>query len=88
MVRVGVQDKVKEIVEDVSSVAADAGKKQILRLTDMLIEIIRRKQLSSLFLSRREMAMCFVSLTSQWSSRATQGHARQPHDHNQNRAQV
>lgn len=58
MVRVGVQDKVKKIVEDVSSVAADAGKKQILRLTDMDIEIIRKKQLSSLFLPRRERAMC------------------------------
>jgi hypothetical protein len=40
MVRVVVQDKVKKFDEDVSSVAADAGKKQILRLTDMDIEII------------------------------------------------
>ncbi|THX37237.1 hypothetical protein D6D10_06040 [Aureobasidium pullulans] len=48
---VQLKDKVKKIDEDVSSVAADAGKKEILRLTDMNIEIIRRKQLSSLFLS-------------------------------------
>jgi hypothetical protein len=40
MVRVVVQNKVKKFDEDVSSVATDAKKKQILRLTDMDIEII------------------------------------------------
>ena len=40
MVRLVVQNKVKKFDEDVSSVAVDAGKKQILRLTDMDIEII------------------------------------------------
>ncbi|KAF1945147.1 hypothetical protein EJ02DRAFT_431759 [Clathrospora elynae] len=40
MVRVVVQNKVKKFDEDVSSVALDAKKKQILRLTDMDIEII------------------------------------------------
>lgn len=40
MVRLVVQNKVKKFDEDVSSVAVDAKKKQILRLTDMDIEII------------------------------------------------
>ncbi|KAH8702709.1 hypothetical protein GQ44DRAFT_589153, partial [Phaeosphaeriaceae sp. PMI808] len=40
MVRMVVQNKVKKFDEDVSSVAVDAKKKQILRLTDMDIEII------------------------------------------------
>ncbi|KAG4253200.1 hypothetical protein FPRO03_07160 [Fusarium proliferatum] len=40
MVRVVVQNKVKKFDEDVSSVATDANKKQMLRLTDMDIEII------------------------------------------------
>jgi hypothetical protein len=40
MVRMVVQNKVKKFDEDVSSVATDAKKKQILRLTDMDIEII------------------------------------------------
>jgi len=40
MVRLVVQNKVKKFDEDVSSVAVDANKKQILRLTDMDIEII------------------------------------------------
>lgn len=40
MVRLVVQNKVKKFNEDVSSVAVDAKKTQILRLTDMDIEII------------------------------------------------
>ncbi|KAJ4348640.1 uncharacterized protein N0V89_010018 [Didymosphaeria variabile] len=40
MVRMVVQNKVKKFDEDVSSLATDANKKQILRLTDMDIEII------------------------------------------------
>ncbi|KAJ4362264.1 hypothetical protein N0V83_010357 [Neocucurbitaria cava] len=40
MVRMVVQNKVKKFDEDVSSVVVDAKKKQILRLTDMDIEII------------------------------------------------
>lgn len=40
MVRVVVQNKVQKFDEDVSSVATDANKKQLLRLTDMDIEII------------------------------------------------
>lgn len=40
MVRVVVQNKVKKFDEDVTSVAVDAKKKQMLRLTDMDIEII------------------------------------------------
>jgi hypothetical protein len=40
MVRLVVQNKVKKFNEDVSSVAADARKQQVLRLTDMDIEII------------------------------------------------
>ena len=40
MVRMVVQNKVKKFDEDVSSVAVDAKKKQILRLIDMDIEII------------------------------------------------
>ena len=40
MVRVVVQNKVKKFDEDVSSVAVDAKKKSMLRLTDMDIEII------------------------------------------------
>lgn len=40
MVRMVVQNKVKKFDEDVSSLASDANKKQILRLNDMDIEII------------------------------------------------
>ncbi|KAG8627095.1 hypothetical protein KVT40_004578 [Elsinoe batatas] len=40
MVKMVVQNKVKKFDEDVTSLAADSAKKQILRLTDMDIEII------------------------------------------------
>lgn len=40
MAHVALQNKVKKFDEDVSSVSTDANKKQLLRLTDMDIEII------------------------------------------------
>lgn len=45
MVRLVLQNKVKNFDGDVSSVAIDANKKQLLRLTDMDIEIIYRSTL-------------------------------------------
>ncbi|PON22404.1 hypothetical protein TGAM01_v208685 [Trichoderma gamsii] len=45
MVRLVLQNKVKRFDGDVSSVAIDANKKQLLRLKDMDIEIIYRSTL-------------------------------------------